>query len=258
MNESIKPNAVSIQHLQKCYGSFKAVQDISLEVRPGEVFGVLGVNGAGKTTTLRMLAGILTPTSGSIDIFGISLKDNPIEAKRICGYIPDRPYLYNKLTGREFLYFVSDLYQVPIKKAEENITRLLSEYKLTEWQYELIESYSHGMKQRLATCAALIHEPKLLIVDEPMVGLDPHGAKFLKAAFRRYAAEGMTVLLSTHSLNVAEEVADRLVIIDRGKIIALGTLDEIRTQTNSDVSKKENLESLFLRLTGEEEEISAR
>jgi ABC-2 type transport system ATP-binding protein len=250
-------SAVSISHLQKSYGSFKAVQDISLEIKPGEVFGVLGVNGAGKTTTLRMLAGILTPTAGDISIFGINLKDNPIEAKRICGYIPDRPYLYNKLTGREFLYFVSDLYQVPVKKAEENITRLLSEYKLTEWQFELIESFSHGMKQRLATCAALIHEPKLLIVDEPMVGLDPHGAKFLKAAFRRYASEGMTVLLSTHSLNVAEEVADRLVIIDRGNIIAMGTLAEIRAQTSSNPLSEESLENLFLRLTGEDEQISA-
>lgn len=247
------PLAVSISHLKKSYGSFAAVQDISLDIKAGEVFGVLGVNGAGKTTTLRMLAGILTPTAGDISIFGISLRDNPIEAKRICGYIPDRPYLYNKLTGREFLYFVSDLYQVPVEMAERNIDRLLTEYKLTEWQYELIESYSHGMKQRLATCAALIHEPKLLIVDEPMVGLDPHGAKFLKAAFRRYAAEGMTVLLSTHSLNVAEEVADRLVIIDRGKIIALGTLAEIRSQTNSNLESEENLESLFLRLTGDDE-----
>jgi ABC-2 type transport system ATP-binding protein len=247
------PLAVSISHLKKSYGSFAAVQDISLDIKAGEVFGVLGVNGAGKTTTLRMLAGILTPTAGDISIFGISLRDNPIEAKRICGYIPDRPYLYNKLTGREFLYFVSDLYHVPVEMAERNIERLLAEYKLTEWQYELIESYSHGMKQRLATCAALIHEPKLLIVDEPMVGLDPHGAKFLKAAFRRYAAEGMTVLLSTHSLNVAEEVADRLVIIDRGKIIALGTLAEIRSQTNSSLDNEENLESLFLRLTGDDE-----
>lgn len=247
------PLAVSISHLKKSYGSFAAVQDISLDIKAGEVFGVLGVNGAGKTTTLRMLAGILTPTAGDISIFGISLRDNPIEAKRICGYIPDRPYLYNKLTGREFLYFVSDLYHVPVEMAERNIDRLLTEYKLTEWQYELIESYSHGMKQRLATCAALIHEPKLLIVDEPMVGLDPHGAKFLKAAFRRYAAEGMTVLLSTHSLNVAEEVADRLVIIDRGKIIALGTLAEIRSQTNSSLENEETLESLFLRLTGDDE-----
>ena len=247
------PLAVSISHLKKSYGSFAAVQDISLDIKAGEVFGVLGVNGAGKTTTLRMLAGILTPTAGDISIFGISLRDNPIEAKRICGYIPDRPYLYNKLTGREFLYFVSDLYHVPVEMAERNIERLLAEYKLTEWQYELIESYSHGMKQRLATCAALIHEPKLLIVDEPMVGLDPHGAKFLKAAFRRYAAEGMTVLLSTHSLNVAEEVADRLVIIDRGKIIALGTLAEIRSQTNSSLDNEENLESLFFRLTCDDE-----
>ena len=254
MNDSIP--AIEIKNLNKQYGNFAAVKDLSLTIRAGEVFGVLGVNGAGKTTTLRMLSGVLKPTSGTIKIFGYDLITDPIAAKTITGYIPDRPYLYNKLTGREFLYFVSDLYQVPVPKAEENIDQLLKEYKLPDWQYELIESYSHGMKQRLATCAALIHEPRLLIVDEPMVGLDPHGAKFLKASFRRYAAAGMTVLLSTHSLNVAEEVADRLVIIDKGQIIALGTLDDIRTQTrmpHHNAQSNEGLEDLFLRLTAEGE-----
>ena len=252
--------AVEIKNLYKQYGSFKAVNNISLTVNPGEVFGVLGVNGAGKTTTLRMLAGVLKPTSGSLSIFGRNLQTDPIGAKSITGYIPDRPYLYAKLTGREFLYFVADLYQVPIAKAEQNIDQLLKEYKLTDWQYELIESYSHGMKQRLATCAALIHEPQLLIVDEPMVGLDPHGAKFLKASFRRYAAAGMTVLLSTHSLNVAEEVADRLVIVDKGQIITVGTLNEIRAQTSPanvpDGQQQERLEDLFLRLTADAEHTS--
>ena len=245
--------AVEILNLRKRYGAFEAVKDISLTIKAGEVFGVLGVNGAGKTTTLRMLSGVLQPTAGSIKIFGIDIAKNPIEAKRITGYIPDRPYLYNKLTGREFLYFVSDLYQVPVKKAEENIERLLTEYKLLDWQFELIESYSHGMKQRLATCAGLLHDPRLLIVDEPMVGLDPHGAKFLKQSFRRYAAEGMAVMLSTHSLHVAEEVADRLVIIDRGQVIAYGTLDEIRASVG-EFGKKEGLEELFLRLTADDAE----
>lgn len=238
---------VRLDHVSKSYGSFQAVKDISLEIRPGEIFGFLGVNGAGKTTTLRMLAGVLKPTSGTISIGGYDIATHSIEAKQITGYIPDRPYLYNKLTGREFLYFVADLYNVPIKEADARIDTLLGEYRLLEWQDELIESYSHGMKQRLATCAGLIHGPKVLIVDEPMVGLDPHGAKFLKEAFKRYASEGVSILLSTHSLNVAEEVADRLVIIDKGTIIAMGTLDEIRAASGSE---HERLESLFLRLTG--------
>lgn len=237
---------VSLDRVCKQYGSFHAVNNISLEIKKGEIFGFLGVNGAGKTTTLRMLAGVLKPTSGTILLGGYNIATHPIEAKQITGYIPDRPYLYNKLTGREFLYFVADLYNVPAAEAETRINTLLGEYRLLDWQDELIESYSHGMKQRLATCAGLIHNPQILIVDEPMVGLDPHGAKFLKEAFKRYAREGVSILLSTHSLHVAEEVADRMVIIDKGSIIAMGTLDEIRHASGS---SDERLESLFLRLT---------
>jgi ABC-2 type transport system ATP-binding protein len=241
--------AVQILNLKKAYGSFNAVKDISFEVYPGEIFGILGINGAGKTTTLRMLAGVLKPTSGTISIGGFDLSKETIQAKQITGYIPDRPYLYNKLTGREFLYFVADLYNVPTDLTEQRIELLLSEYKLTQWQNELIESYSHGMRQRLATCAGLLHQPKVLIVDEPMVGLDPHGAKFLKQSFRKYAKEeNMAILLSTHSLNVAEEVADRLIIIDHGTVIAYGTLDEIRNQTGRN---DQGLEELFLQLTAD-------
>ena len=241
--------AVQITNLKKSYGTFNAVKDISFEVYPGEIFGILGINGAGKTTTLRMLAGVLKPTSGSITIGGFDLAKDTIQAKQITGYIPDRPYLYNKLTGREFLYFVADLYNVPTDITEARIDLLLSEYKLTQWQNELIESYSHGMRQRLATCAGLLHQPKVLIVDEPMVGLDPHGAKFLKQSFRKYAKEdNMAILLSTHSLNVAEEVADRLIIIDHGTVIAYGTLDEIRNQTGRN---DQGLEELFLQLTAD-------
>lgn len=241
---------VSIQNLSKRYGSFQAVDGVTLSIYEGEIFGVLGVNGAGKTTTLRMLAGVLKPTSGTISIGGFNIDTNPIEAKQITGYIPDRPYLYSKLTAKEFLYFICDLYNVPPEACDSRIETLLTEYKLLDWQDELIESYSHGMKQRLATCAGLIHKPKLLIVDEPMVGLDPHGAKFLKESFKQYAAAGTTILLSTHTLHVAEEVADRLVIIDKGKIIALGTLAEIREFTGR---HDERLEDLFLRLTAPEE-----
>lgn len=237
---------ITLRNLTKQYGNFKAVQNISLEIKPGEIFAFLGVNGAGKTTTIRMMTGILKPTSGEIIIGGFDLLREPLKAKAITGYVPDRPHIYQKLTGREFLNFICDLYSVPSVRAEQRIDEVLNEYGLTEWQDELIESYSHGMKQRLATCSALVHDPKVLIVDEPMVGLDPHGAKTLKEAFRRYAAAGITVFLSTHSLNVAEEVADRMAIIQKGEILTTGTLDEIRQMTGR---HEHGLERLFLDLT---------
>lgn len=245
---------LSVTDLLKRYGDFTAVDKISFSIAPGEIFGFLGVNGAGKTTTLRMLAGVLKPTSGQIEIAGHNLASNPIEAKRVTGYIPDRPYLYAKLTGREFLIFVSELYEIKSSIANERIDSLLSAYGLNQWQDELIESYSHGMKQRLATCSALVHSPKLLIVDEPMVGLDPHGARLLKDSFRSYAKEGMSILLSTHSLNVAEELCDRLVIINRGKIITSGTLAEIK---NAFGMGGKDLENIFLELTTSGNELAA-
>jgi ABC-2 type transport system ATP-binding protein len=237
---------ITINNVTKQYGSFSAVQGISLEVKPGEIFAFLGINGAGKTTTIRMITGILQPTSGDITIGGFSMAREPLKAKQITGYIPDRPYLYGKLSAREFLYFVADLYEVQPALAEERITSLLQEYGLTTWQNELIENFSHGMKQRVATCAALVHEPRVLVVDEPMVGLDPHGAKLLKERFKAYAARGMSIFLSTHSLNVAEEVADRLAIIHQGKILTTGTLSDIRALTGK---RDEGLEAMFLELT---------
>ena len=200
---------ISIKNVTKSYGNFCAVKDISFDVMAGEVFGFLGVNGAGKTTTLRMLAGVLQPSSGEVHIGGFDIQKEPEKAKAITGYIPDRPYIYPKLTGREFLLFVADLYHVPNDEAEELCVKLLTEYGLLDWQNELVDSYSHGMKQRLATAAALMPSPKVLIIDEPMVGLDPHGAKLLKDAMRRYASEGKAILLSTHSLNVAAALQTR-------------------------------------------------
>ncbi len=237
---------IELKNLTKRYGSFCAVNDLTLRVNEGEIFGFLGVNGAGKTTTLRMLAGVLRPTSGEISIGGYNMAETPHKAKQITGFIPDRPHLYNKLTAHEFLRFVCDLYIVPKEEIEPRCEELLAEYKLMDWKDELVESFSHGMKQRLATCAALVHKPRVLIVDEPMVGLDPHGAKMLKEALRNYAKGGTTVLLSTHSLNVAEEVSDRLAIINKGVIIALGTLQEIRELAGG---KDVGLEQLFLELT---------
>jgi ABC-2 type transport system ATP-binding protein len=237
---------ITLKNLSKSYGSFTAVNNISLQVPTGGIFAFLGVNGAGKTTTIRMITGILKPTSGSIYLGGYDLLAEPIQAKAITGYIPDRPNLYPKLTGREFLNFICDLYRVDGKHAEKRIDEVLEEYTLTQWQDELIESYSHGMKQRLATCAALVHDPRVLIVDEPMVGLDPHGARNLKEAFKRYARAGVTIFLSTHSLNVAEELADNLAIIHKGSILTTGTLDDIRELTGK---HDEGLEHMFLELT---------
>ncbi|MCB0354168.1 MAG: ABC transporter ATP-binding protein [Bdellovibrionales bacterium] len=237
---------IKLQNVTRSYGSFYAVRDISLEVNKGEIFGFLGVNGAGKTTTLRMITGVLKPSSGSIEIGGYDIEKEPEKAKQITGYIPDRPYIYAKLTAREFLYFIADLYRVPSQNVDDAIDSLLSDYGLLDWQNELIESFSHGMKQRLATAAAVIHSPQVLVIDEPMVGLDPHGAKLLKDSLKRYASEGMTIFLSTHSLNVAEEVSDRVAIIDHGSILTVGTVAELHQQTGGEES---NLERIFLKLT---------
>lgn len=237
---------IEVQQLTKSYGSFQAVQGISFSIKPGEIFGFLGMNGAGKTTTLRILAGILLPDSGSVKVFGEDLLAHPLRVKAMTGYIPDRPHLYSKLTGREFLQFVADLYGVDGATANRRSNELLEQYALTEWAGELIESYSHGMKQRLATCAALLHSPKFLIIDEPMVGLDPHGALLLKKALKSYVTNGSAVILSTHSLNVAEELSDRVAIIHHGSILTMGTIQEIRNHTGKE---DKNLEGLFLELT---------
>jgi len=239
---------IRLTNLAKRYGNFWAVDHVSLEVQKGEIFGFLGVNGAGKTTTIRMMVGVLQSTSGSIELGGYDLQEYPTRAKSITGYIPDRPFLYNKLTGREFMHFIAELYLVPAKETGERIESLLEEFGLKDWGNDLIEGYSHGMKQRLATCAALIHKPKILIIDEPMVGLDPRGAKLLKDSLRRYAQLGTTIFLSTHSLNVAEELCDRLAIIEKGKLLTVGTLNEIKGAIGG---FEGGLESLFLRLTSE-------
>lgn len=237
---------IELRNVSKTYGSVDAVSDLSLTVPPGSIFAFLGMNGAGKTTTIKMMTGIIAPTAGLVSIGGFDIRSNPCEAKSILGYVPDRPHLYPKLSGREFLYFVCDLYQVPTTHIEDRIATVLDEYSLTPWADSLIESYSHGMRQRIALCAALVHEPQILIVDEPMVGLDPHGARDLKLAFKRYASRGMTVFLSTHSLNVAEELADRLAIIHKGKLLATGSMDEIRDYTGA---HSDGLEEIFLELT---------
>ena len=238
---------IRLTDLTKRYGKFTAVDGISLEVSRGELFGLLGPNGAGKTTTMRMIAGILQPTSGSVVVGGVDMLGRPLEAKSRIGFIPDRPFVYDKLTGGEFLRFAAALYGQDGERVERRIDELLEIFDLTAWKHELTEAYSHGMRQKLIICGALVHRPELIIVDEPMVGLDPKSARLLKDLFRQFVDRGGTVLMSTHTLEVAEAVCDRMAIMHRGRIQALGTMDEMRQQTAAGDS---SLEELFLRLTG--------
>jgi ABC-2 type transport system ATP-binding protein len=240
---------IELEELTKRYGDFVAVDRLSVRVSRGEIFGFLGPNGAGKTTTIRMMMGLLQPSAGRVRLGGFDLAEQAIEAKRICGFVPDRPFLYEKLTAAEFLRFCGDLYEVEPKVRDERIEQLLEFFDLGEWSGELIESFSHGMKQRLAFSAALLHEPKVLVVDEPMVGMDPRGARILRSLLRSLAERGTTLFLSTHSLEVAEAVCDRIGIIQSGRLIAVGTLDELRARAGD----AQRLEEIFLRLTGAED-----
>lgn len=238
---------IRLTDLSKRYGKFTAVDGISLEVPKGELFGFLGPNGAGKTTTLRMIAGILRPTAGRITIGGHDVATDPVTAKQLLGFIPDRPYVYEKLTGAEFLRFVAGLFRQSGEEVERRMVELLELFELSDWKDQLVEKYSHGMRQKLIISSALIHRPEVIVVDEPMVGLDPKGQAFLKDLFRRFVDRGGTVLMSTHTLEVAEAVCDRIAIIHRGKIAAVGTMQELRDQTTS---QGMSLAEVFLKLTG--------
>jgi len=239
--------AIEVIQLTKKYGNILAVSDLTLQIAPGEFFGFLGPNGAGKTTTIKILVGLLKPTHGTVRVGGFDIQRQPLEAKRILGFIPDRPFIYPKLTGREFLRFVAGLYQLDDRIYLERIERLLDMFELTEWGDELIESYSHGMKQKLVMSSALLHQPKVLVVDEPMVGLDPKGARLVKEVFKWVSAEGTTLFMSTHTLEVAEQMCDRVGIIHKGRLIAQGTLGELQRMARTSLTK---LEDIFLELTG--------
>src|SRR6188508_1012362 len=238
---------IQLEQLTKKYGSFTAVDALDLEVPSGELFGFLGPNGAGKTTTLRMIAGILRPTAGRVRIGGIDVVRQPNEAKALLGFIPDRPFIYEKLTGMEFLRFVAGLYGQQGAQVEHRSRELLGLFDLEDWRDELVESYSHGMRQKLIISSALVHRPEVIVVDEPMVGLDPKSARTLKDLFRQFCERGGTVLMSTHTLEIAEGMCDIIGIIQGGRIVALGTMDELRLQHEAGDA---SLEELFLKLTG--------
>ncbi|HXE58772.1 MAG TPA: ABC transporter ATP-binding protein [Gemmatimonadales bacterium] len=247
---------IRLINLTKRYGGFTAVDGIDLDVPRGQLFGFLGPNGAGKTTTLRMIAGILRPSGGTVEIAGDDIQRRPLQAKARLGFIPDRPYVYEKLTGAEFLRFVASLYGHGGDAVERRMDELLELFELTPWKHELVESYSHGMRQKLIISSALLHRPEVIVVDEPMVGLDPKGARFLRDLFRGFVDRGGTVLMSTHTLEIAEAMCDRIAIIHRGRLAAAGTMEEIRRQT---ASGDASLEAVFLKLTGgaEARELSA-
>ena len=239
---------IRLTNLTKRYGAFTAVDAISLDVPKGELFGFLGPNGAGKTTTLRMIAVILRPTAGTVQIAGVDIVADPVAAKMRLGFIPDRPFIYEKLTGSEFLRFVAGLYGQAGPRVEHRARELLALFDLDDWRDELVESYSHGMRQKLIISSAFVHRPDVIVVDEPMVGLDPKAARILKDLFREYTRRGHTIMMSTHTLEVAEAMCDRIGIIQGGRIRACGTMAELRLSAEAGA---QGLEHIFLRLTGE-------
>jgi ABC-2 type transport system ATP-binding protein len=239
---------IELKFLTKKYGDYTAVDNLNLYVKKGEIFGFIGPNGAGKTTTIKMIGGILAPSAGTVKIAGIDIQQEPEKAKSKIGFIPDRPYLYEKLTAMEFLKFTADLYGVPNDIFSQKAQQNLEMFSLADWSDELIESYSHGMKQRLIMSAALLHDPEVIIVDEPMVGLDPMAILMVKDLFQRLAHEGVTVFMSTHTLAVAEDICERIGVINKGQMIASGTTADLQRDANITDA---DLERVFINLTTE-------
>jgi ABC-2 type transport system ATP-binding protein len=239
-----------VQNVTRAYGSRIAVDNLNLCLNRGELFALLGHNGAGKTTTIKMLVGLLKPSSGAIYIGSHNVTENSREVSRYIGYVPDLPFLYDKLSGREFLRFVADMYGLPEEAARAAVDREIDRFQLRDFVDQLTESYSHGMRQRTVFAAAMIHQPDVLVVDEPMVGLDPHSIRLVKDLLKSYAESGKVVLMSTHTLTVAEEIADRVGVMKNGKIVFEGRVEELRS---SIPGAGQSLESLYLALMGEDE-----
>ncbi len=239
---------IEIKELVKDYGKIRAVNNLNLKVQKGEFFGFLGPNGAGKTTTIKIMAGLLKPTSGEVNLGGFDIGTDMFKSKSISSYIPDRPFLYEKLTGREFLRFVSGLYRMDESDTARKTEELMETFSMAEWIDDMVEGYSHGMKQKLVMAQALIHDPEIIIVDEPMVGLDPRSIKLVKEIFKGLAKNGVTIFMSTHTLSHAQEMCDRIGIIHRGDLIAMGTINELMKTAHT---KRRELEEIFFVLTEE-------
>jgi ABC-2 type transport system ATP-binding protein len=239
-------SGIVLTDLTKSYGAFPVLRGISLNVEPGELFGFLGPNGAGKTTTIKIMTSLLLPSGGRVEVAGYDVVEDPYEVKRRVGFVPDRPFLYDKLTGSEFLEFVGHLYDLSPATVRDRSHDLIELFDLSEWIDELVEAYSHGMRQKLAMTSALLHEPEIIIIDEPTVGLDPRSQSRMKNLLSNLTAKGHTVFLSTHTLEIAEALCTRVAIIHRGEIIARGTIDELRREARREES---SLEEIFLGLT---------
>jgi len=241
---------IEIEHVTRRYGAKLAVDDLNLHIPRGELFAFLGPNGAGKTTTIKMLVGLLRPSSGTIRLCGHDVGQQQIAANRLLGYVPDVPYLYDKLSGSEFLRFIAEMYGIDSREADERIAEQIEVFKLHEFVADLTESYSHGMKQRVAFAAAMLHDPQVLVIDEPMVGLDPRSVRVIKDLLRKKARGGQTIFMSTHLLSIAQEIADRVGIVDQGRLQFLGTIDELRAKV---ASHESSLEHLYLSFTAPQE-----
>jgi ABC-2 type transport system ATP-binding protein len=246
MNQPENSVLISTKNLVKRYGDKAAVNNVSFDVYAGEVFGFLGPNGAGKTTTIKMIVGLLQPSSGTVQVAGYDVQSQALQAKAASGYVPDTPNLYPKLSGRELLRFVGDLYEVDPQQVQRRSEEFLKLFELEQAGDDAIDSYSHGMQQKTALAAALIHDPRVLVLDEPTVGLDPRSARLIKDLLRQMADRGAAIFLSTHILEIAERMCDRIGIINKGELIAIGTMDELRAMGKGEAS----LEDIFLGLTG--------
>lgn len=237
-------------NLTKKFGKLVAVNNLNLNIKKGELFVFLGPNGAGKTTTIKMFTGLLKPTDGSAEVGGFDLQKEPVKAKKIIGYIPEDPFLYEKLTGYEFLNFIGDVYQVDGNKKRKRASDLLHLLGMEERSNELIQSYSRGMRQKIALAGSLIHEPEVLFLDEPTAGVDPKGARMIKDILKELTRRGTTIFMSTHILEIAERMCDRVGIINKGEVIAVGTMGELRKKS---LTTAKSLEDIFLELTGGEQ-----
>ena len=241
------------QNLTKQFGELTAVNDMSFSVAEGELFGFLGPNGAGKTTTIKMMTGLLRPTSGRATIGNFDVETQPLEAKRLFGYIPDNPFLYEKLTGREYLAFMADLYATVLPNRSQRIDELLHLFDLYDKGNDMVQGYSRGMRQKIALAGALIHAPKLILMDEPTVGLDPQSAQAMQDILRELCRRGTTVFISTHNLGIAEKLCDRVAIVNKGRLIAQGTVEELRAHIEpltEEGAPPLSLEAIFFLLTG--------